>query len=337
MFNSDGSVQDSFGTNGVATAPLPNLPDYTFVTTPNVLPDGRLLLVAEGSGADVFPGAGALAWLTAQGQLESDVPRVTAQGVSFDQGVGVLPGGQFVFARTVSDEHSEHNLTTLFRLVSSGDDPGPVHLAAGALSVTGTDADDVITADSFGGGDEQNLTVARVGDDLLVRTFEASQVNSIDVAALAGDDIVLLAAGNRPCSISGGDGDDRLGGGGGDDSISGNAGRDRIDGGGGNDRVAGNGGRDKLAGGDGDDQLFGGSSADWLAGLDGNDTLNGEGGNDVLTGGDGADDVHGNAGDDSFVSQEDASIDTINGDRGRDTLAGDDDDDILHGIEATVA
>src|SRR5207249_654155 len=120
----------------------------------------------------------------------------------------------------------------------------------------------ILTQGGFSSGGGTDIDVSR--GDGFDRFFPASDVSRMDVNALAGDDLVIISTNFTPppTSVSGGDGNDRIGiegFGGASDSLSGNAGNDRISGGLGNNRLAGNGGRDKLSGGGGDDRLFGGA------------------------------------------------------------------------------
>ena len=131
------------------------------------------------------------------------------------------------------------------------------------------------------------------------------------------DRIVLFGGGNDSVSAGGGnnsiftyDGNDTVICGGGNDDVDAGLGNDRITGGAGNDCLAGNGGADYIDAGAGDD-FAGGDANEYYAdiadhgiGPDGNDTVLGGDGNDILDGGGGTDSVVGAAGDDVVFNGE---------------------------------
>jgi len=100
-----------------------------------------------------------------------------------------------------------------------------------------------------------------------------------------------FAAEPRGCTITGGDGPDRLRGTRGADVICALGGADRIDGRGGADVIYGDGGDDRIAAGARADTAYGGDGADRLHGGRGADVLAGGPGADRATGGAGADHV----------------------------------------------
>ena len=107
-------------------------------------------------------------------------------------------------------------------------------------------------------------------------SFNAADVNEIQVRTRGGNDIVLTTPNvAKLMTIDGGTGNDLLTGGGG---------RNVIIGGTGCDFLYGDGGDDILMGGDGDDQLFGGSGNDVLVGGNGDDYLDGGTGRDLIIG-----------------------------------------------------
>jgi serralysin len=146
---------------------------------------------------------------------------------------------------------------------------------------------------------------------------------------------VLVASGEQPATLTGGDrneriygnvGNDALYGGGGNDFLHGAAGADRLDGGAGMDFASYSGadaavlvdrlspslnrgdargdihvGIEGIIGSDHADSLRGNGAADTMRGIEGNDTLFGRGGNDVLDGGPGDDKLYGQAGKDTLV------------------------------------
>ena len=116
---------------------------------------------------------------------------------------------------------------------------------------------------------------------------------------------------NRPATIIGTRGNDRLEGTPGLDVIVAFEGDDVINGLGGNDLVCAGDGNDIVAGGPGDDFLDGENGNDRLMGNSGKDLLSGESGNDKLKGGSGKDTLLGGAG-----------RDVLRGGKGPDALRG---------------
>lgn len=132
-------------------------------------------------------------------------------------------------------------------------------LAAGVLLVFGSDGDDYLRFVV------QKTQLIVYNGTAKLGTFEIAAIQHIEVAAGAGNDIVMLGDTIRiAATIYGGDGDDL---------IHGSAMNDRIFGEGGNDVIYGLGGDDWLDGGDGDDTLFGGAGIDFLFGGTGKNRL----------------------------------------------------------------
>ena len=98
------------------------------------------------------------------------------------------------------------------------------------------------------------------------------------IVAFEGDDVIDGLGGND--LICAGDGHDTLLGGPGDDFLDGENGNDRLNGGSGKDLLSGESGSDKLKGGPGKDTLLGGSGRDVLRGGKGPDALRGGPGKD---------------------------------------------------------
>ena len=183
------------------------------------------------------------------------------------------------------------------------------HLANGVLTISGTSGDDITGVTKSG----STLRVRRNG---VLETFDATQVNSLFIYGVDGNDTIDFSGVNMPAYVDAGPGNDIVTGGAGNDTITGGAGKDSLYGGDGDDRLNGNGspnhlygqggndrlyggvnndlldgggGVDRLFGGDGNDTLLGGSSNDKLYGEGGNDSLNGQGQSDLIDGGDGMD------------------------------------------------
>ena len=157
-------------------------------------------------------------------------------------------------------------------------------LVNGVLTVTGTAGADRIELERKGSSQ------LRVRDNGRDRFFSYAAVQSIVVNGLAGGDRIELEhegsdAVNKPSTLNGGDGSDRIeggpnvdtiSGGAGNDEIRGRAGNDALTGDAGNDRVDGDSGNDVISGGDGDDDLKGGSGFDLITGGLGNDDFDDE-------------------------------------------------------------
>lgn len=178
-----------------------------------------------------------------------------------------------------------------------------VALDEGVVTVTGTDADDVIAARQSG----TNLEILVNGESSFLPLADLTELR---VKGLGGNDVITNSAPLRLVAF----------GGSGDDTIAGGALNDRLLGGDGDDRLNGKAGDDLAKGGAGDDWLKGGPGADSLTGGSGADRITGGSDNDVLRGGRGADSIDGGRGDD-----------TLKGGSGPDSLAGNDGNDFLHG------
>lgn len=174
----------------------------------------------------------------------------------------------------------------------------------GNMTVNGTSGRDNISITYAGGMVGIMLNGARDTINGVVRDVSASQLNSIRINGLAGND--LLNASASPLGVT-------LDGGSGSDSLFGSAYRDTLIagadastdtnslfGGNGNNLFYGGNGNDNMYGGDHVDTMYGREGNDRLEGRGGNDTLRGEGGNDFLNGGTGDDTLYGGIGTDSF-------------------------------------
>ncbi|MGE5608138.1 MAG: calcium-binding protein [Bacillota bacterium] len=169
----------------------------------------------------------------------------------------------------------------------------------GALTVTGTDAADVITIRQQGNQlivDQQSNRA----ESSFHGAFDMSDMYVVRVQTLGGNDQVRVDTTYTPFvfQIDGGRGNDEL--------IGGSAMRNYLYGGDGNDTLVSLRSDGSLDGGAGNDRLIGGRGENVFRGGDGNDELIGEGddymhggnGNDVLRGGDNSDRMYGEAGND---------------------------------------
>jgi len=171
----------------------------------------------------------------------------------------------------------------------------------GVLMIQGTAGDDVIDIQDTG----SNIQVTVNGK---ATTYAYETVDSIQVDAGAGNDLVTIGDNVSDVYVYGGDGDDKLLDGDQGNTLSGGAGKDVMYGGAGDDRLNGNGGNDKLLGEVGNDRLRGG---------DGNDYVDGGSGNDRFWGGRGAQTMMGQGGNDRFYLK-DGVVDMIFGGSGTD-------------------
>jgi uncharacterized delta-60 repeat protein len=270
-YNADGSLDSSYGPNGLYT-PSNSVNNQS---TAYIYPDGSVLF----GGADSYLGA-VLFKVDPQGHPDksfnggsseyatTDTSIFASIAVTSDGRILVL-GAQTNFAFQANDG------SAIFRFLgSAAPAPGSMLLSSGTLLVSGSGQDDIITVSKSGDG---KYILANVNG--VVNQFSTTSVKGIEVQALGGDDSVsITSAITINSTIFGGDGSDTLSGGGGNDVIYGNNG---------NDVLYGNAGNDTLYGGKGDDSLNGGAGNDVMYGQAGNDTLNGELGDDSFYGGSG--------------------------------------------------
>jgi RTX calcium-binding nonapeptide repeat (4 copies) len=154
-------------------------------------------------------------------------------------------------------------------------DAARISAGAGGLVITGTPDNDAFHGTVSGA----NVRLTVDGDSIeFDRSIgckdqgaytECKTPASLTVAALEGDDRVLMGGLGVPLAIVAGPGDDQVFGGGGNDKIDGGPGADSLTGGLGNDTVSGGAGNDVLHGDDG--------AADALDCGDGVDTARADG------------------------------------------------------------
>lgn len=194
-------------------------------------------------------------------------------------------------------------------------------IVGGVLEVRGTNAAETITISEsrLQIGRLQVLIRSATGQTTLNRTFQASRVDRIYVAAYGADDVVTNNT-NLPSDLYGGRGNNTVTGGSGNDRIHGWYDRDTLKGRGGNDELFGYGNDDVISGGEGHDWIEGGDGRDSLSGDNGDDMIWGQGHGDELFGGIGSDFLDGGTGDDY-----------LSGSVGNDTMFGGLGDDELHG------
>ena len=173
-------------------------------------------------------------------------------------------------------------------------------LSGGVLTITGTEASDVLEVQLRSEDNE-----LRVQDNGRETEFPLGSVQKIVINGLGGNDFIEYSGRDGglaiPGELSGGNDSDTIQGGLGNDTITGGPGRDRIQGKEGDDLIAGNGSSDFIEGGEGNDTITGASGNDRLFGNGGVDFCTGGRGNDTVRGGGGGDDsCFGGSGIDTF-------------------------------------
>jgi len=237
-------------------------------------------------------------------------------------------------------------------------------LSNGVLNITGTEQADRIVVSQVTtpiGLMTVNVTIHDIatGNQLINKSFVNSSVSSIKVECFGGDDVAENNT-NKPSTMYGDNGRDRLVGGsavdnlfsgrvydqventgstlignGGNDYLYGCAANDVLEGGDGNDQMLGGRGNDTLRGGSNHDRLFGGLGRDSLFGdggddiLYGKDSLCGEDDSNFMLGGVGNDVIFGALGSDELWGQD--GNDTLHGGGGHDDLHGGEGNDTLYG------
>ena len=164
-----------------------------------------------------------------------------------------------------------------------------VDLAGDQLTITGTEANDVIVI-ALNAADPAQLDV-KLGKE--TTSYPVADISRITVNALGGNDKITVREKNGAVYASlvvyGGEGNDSIVTGSGNDILDGGSGNDKVTGGSGDDVITGGEGNDTLIGGDGDDQLDAGDGRDKVTGGLGDDNLDGAGGKDTIKAGDGED------------------------------------------------
>ena len=212
-------------------------------------------------------------------------------------------------------------------------------LAAGVLTITGTDNADRVLVTTFMDKVfvvESTVTPGTNGGRPTVSSTRASfnraDVHSLEANLGAGNDRIAVSDGGFfsrdggdpiNSTLNGGAGDDVLVSGRGNDTLNGGEGNDLLSSDGGDDTVNGGAGNDAMSGGAGKDTMNGDSGNDALSGGAGDDTLNGDDGRDLLDGGRGADHLNGGAGNDLIFAVDFSDTDVIDGGANDADTAGD--------------
>lgn len=332
-FNSDGTLDTSFGNAGIATGRGGSFSSANAIA---VQPDGKLVEAAVYAGFSpiLFRYNSNGTTDTAFGFNGSATPTVSNGGgstVLIEPNGKLLLGGtsgnNIFVSRFLSDGSPDvsfgNNGTTLTNLGgraagnSLAIQPDGNLLLAGGVNVnydfqTGQYASGNFVAARYLGTPTPTPTPTPESTDIcLCNTIKVNLVNP------GGS---LIEGTDNNDSLFGGFNNDAILAGNGDDLLAGYDGNDILFGGADNDTAFGNQGVDLLEGNEGADRLYGGKGNDLLCGDEGNDLLAGDREDDQVYGCDGDDSLFGGRGND-----------TLYGSVGNDTLSGDLDDDLLFG------
>lgn len=319
-FNSDGTPDSGFGTNGVLSLTRGSDDWDAFYASEIALdPQGRIVGIGQdgtdGESADYY-----LFRLTSGGDADAsfDDDGFSVIPPQFDAGYGFTlgfdAGGQILVGRgnTVS------RFIERDRVALSPD---------GHLYIDGSDGDDTVASSLM--GDNVILSFNEVTDSI-----PAASIKAVIATGALGDDRIQLDAIDADMTVTGGKGNDVIITAGGADSIKSAWGDDTVSANGGNDFVNGDSGDDSLYGGEGNDTMFGEYGEDSIAGGGGNDRLFGgwiepRYNDEYTSGDDGSDSLSGNAGNDTIDGGR--SSDRVAGNGGRDRLLGGDGNDRIYG------
>ena len=367
-YNNDGSLDTSFGTNGIVTTDLADLEQVDGLA---IQSDGKIVTVGLFLNNAIFNSDFTLVRYNSDGSLDTSFGTdgiVTTDFGGFDIGntLALQTDNKIVVAGNLDNgtgiaRYDAGEVIPLEPEPTPEPEPEPVPEPTPSPFPEGSDpnfdacqlvnnppifpspntTNDTLTGASLIGdenpntldatGETQGFILAQAGDDNLLgspgfdrlfgnpgRDFINAGTGDDTVRAGKDNDGVLGGDGNDV--ISGGLGNDRILSGDGNDVVFGNTGIEYIDAGLGNDLVFGGQDNDGIDGGDGDDVLLGELGNDCLHGFSGNDLLFGNAGEDVLLGSLGSDLLHGGRGNDSLDGG--FQSDVLRGDLGDDTLSG---------------
>ncbi|HEY7089003.1 MAG TPA: hypothetical protein VH518_12990 [Tepidisphaeraceae bacterium] len=352
-YNADGSVDTSFGDNGVAS-----FPDFS-IASMEVLAEGKILITA---------GSQSIARLTPTGQLDTSFGDDGIAAMLSD--VKVSDGAKFYVgsddkitvlsiwgtSRFTADGHLDPSYglgrridafdpaTTydlggpylgglrVAALTGNGDvllsGAGPANLIP-VLRLSLASLPDVSlnsgTLSIAGTGKADTIAVATIGDQVQVtrngdvQMFPRAQVKLVEIDSGGGNDSITVSL-DVATSILGGLGDDTI--------VTGSA-ADSVDAGAGNDSVSSGGGDDRIAAGEGNDTVLSGDGRDEVTSIAGDDVIDAGAGNDVIRSASGRNDLNGGNGDD-YISAG-AGNDVIRGGSGADRILAGDGSNLVYG------
>jgi uncharacterized delta-60 repeat protein len=318
-YNLDGTLDKSFGTNGVVNGE--GLPDFR-VTGLTTDADGKVVLTGANETAPNVP-------ITQLVRYNSNGTLDTSFGTNGVVNTGLIDKRYSFFNSALATQADSKILVTGLRA-----DFDPATGFSGSEAFLQRYNLDGTLDDSFGDAGQSRvdnsgnvLSIQADGDILSIST--TAGLAQLSRYASSGEfPLDRFAVGTaQNDSFAGGRGNDFFRAGAGIDRAWGGAGNDTIDGEDGNDIIWGEAGDDALYGANGDDLLKGGQGVDYLHGGYGNDTMIGGEDGDLLIGDAGNDSLVGDDFDTSVVG----SNDTLYGGDGLDTLLGNLGDDILDG------
>jgi uncharacterized delta-60 repeat protein len=337
-YNLDGSLDTSFGTNGLITDDLEGT-SFSRGNVDNVIlqSDGKFVVFGTNTRSSAPGRKLVIKRYNSNGTLDTSFnSSITEIGLESDFALNravnagdkiILAGTttqDFLLARYNSDGTPDNSFGTNGRITTdidtSSSDRGEsiVIQTDGKIIVAG------IASKSTTGGNVGRFAIVRYNtngtiDDtfgtngkILTDFNQGKEQNSVGSIKLQSDGSILLVGSiNTTFGQSNNDfvlarylsdgsptAPAPITGTAGNDTLNGTKGDDIINGLAGNDTLNGSDGNDTLNGGNGNDILNGGNGDDILTGGDGNDKLNGGSGKDILTGGNGNDTLVGDAGND---------------------------------------
>jgi uncharacterized delta-60 repeat protein len=342
-YNADGSLDSTFGAQGVVTTPMEKPPNALAL-----LPDGKILLASGNLNGNTFT----LVRYNPDGSLDNTfgtagiVTTAITSNVSFGTAphdIVALPDGDIIVVGAT--ETGVQHAIAVVRYNSDGtldanfDSDGIALLSVDfyntGYAVTLAADGDLLVAGSIGNFNGYVAAVALKISVGFSAEITGTEINDVVLGTFTHDPISVgsgddtVSAGTGHDSLLGGDGADWLHGNQGNDTIYGGAGADELRGGIGSDFLQGNQGSDTLTGSVGDDELRGGNDHDLLQGNQGNDTLIGSVGNDELRGGNDHDLLQGNQGNDTLIGS--VGNDELRGGNDADWLYAGDGNDLLIG------
>jgi uncharacterized delta-60 repeat protein len=285
-YNSDGSLDTSFGTSGKVTTDFNGNSDSGYSV---VLQSDGNIVVAGGSqsssrtvsgGNFAYDSYFAVARYLGDGKPVAPVGTPGNDNLNIDFSVedNILNG-------LAGDDILSANYSSGANILNgdAGNDTIYANYSSGNNTIDGGNDNDILYV-SYSSG--SNIVNGENGDDL-VDAISSSGNNTVDGGN--GNDTLYISNSSGNNIVNGGKGDDLVDAGGsiGDNTVNGGSGNDSLN-------ISYSSGNNTLNGGKGDDNLF-------AYGATGSNILNGGKGNDTLTGGFGFDTLTGGAGDDIFA------------------------------------
>lgn len=288
-YNSDGTLDTSFGTGGKATLDFNGGADAA--SSAVIQPDGKIVVVGT-AGTGSVSNIG-IARYNSNGALDTNFGTggkwttnfsdgaIAGRAVLQADGKLLITGGagngsdsDFLLTRVVLNQAP----TDIALSNSSIDENAAPNSTVGTLSVTDADLGDTAAYSLIAGtGDTDNAAFTIEGNVLKAKqSFDFEAKNSYNIRVKTTDSFgasfekqLTISVGNLPEVVAPPNG--TILGTPGNDPLTGDKSDNTIVGLGGDDVLLGNAGRDTLQGGDGKDLLSGGAGADILTGGEGSD------------------------------------------------------------------